>query len=312
MKTLHYSIIAVSVFFTLFVTSPAYAPCAIVNGIPECAGPPQLLDSVKTDKPNYENSEKPVIAITGVPFTLVHLEIDDSSGSVVFSHDLGNLTNGTLYYNLDISSYKPSAYGVTATSPVSKVTTSFTVGLKPTGGHINLNIAKNSYFPGDTVAIFGMYTPNTIISLSLTDPDGIVVKSIHSVSDISGHFSSSDISVPITAIPGIWKISATSGVFHSNIGIKIISSLMIGTTNDVDISNIQIQPSIIKVGDRFSITATLVNNSPFSTGVEIDPCGEPFPTHFDNHVKVEYVTNYTCPLYILEEKMSPGKNMTQT
>ena len=119
--------IVVSMFFTLFVTSPAYAPCAIINGIQECAGPPQLLDTVSTDKLNYENMEKPVITITGVPYTPTHVEIDDATGSVVFSHDLGNLPNGTMNYNLDITSYKPGMYSVIATSPSSKLTTSFTV-----------------------------------------------------------------------------------------------------------------------------------------------------------------------------------------
>lgn len=312
MKILHYSIIAVSVFFTLFVTSQAYAPCAIINGIQECAGAPPILDQIKSDKPNYEILEKPVITIIGVPQTLAHLEVDDSSGNIKFTHDINLSSNGTASYTLDVSMHKPGVYSVTATSSVSKITTSFAVGLEPTGGHITLNIVKNSYFPGDPIVIIGTSNPSTTVQLLLADPNGIVVKSIKTVSDEAGHFSSYDIQVPITAIPGIWKISATSGVFHANVEINVVSFMIVGPTSTVDISNIQTKPSIIKVGDRFSITATLANNSPFSTSVEIDPCGKPFPITFDNHVKIEYTVNATCALYIIEDKVNPGKNVTET
>lgn len=224
MKTLHLSIITVSVFFTLFVTSPVYAPCAIINGIQECAGPPQLLDSIKTDKINYESSEKSVIAITGVPFTPVHLEIDDPSGNVVFSHDLGNLTYNALDYNLDLSSYKPGVYSAIATSPVSKVTTSFAVGLIPIGGEIMVQTGKNTYFPGDDILILGTSNSNALIELSLIDPTGISVTSIKTFSDNTGHFTSSGLKIPQDAVSGNWKIDAASGVNHESLSVQVTQS----------------------------------------------------------------------------------------
>jgi plastocyanin len=236
MKTLHISMIVVSMFFTLFVTSPAYAPCAIINGIQECAGPPQLLDTVSTDKLNYENMEKPVITITGVPYTPTHVEIDDATGSVVFSHDLGNLPNGTMNYNLDITSYKPGMYSVIATSPSSKLTTSFTVGLTPTGGGIVLNADKSSYFPGDRVIILGAMSSNTLVQLSLIDPTGISMESTQMFSDNTGHFSLFNFTIPVNAISGIWKISATSGVEHAQILVTVNSTLNINSNIKMDLT----------------------------------------------------------------------------
>ena len=236
MKTLHISMIVVSMFFTLFVTSPAYAPCAIINGIQECAGPPQLLDTVSTDKLNYENMEKPVITITGVPYTPTHVEIDDATGSVVFSHDLGNLPNGTMNYNLDITSYKPGMYSVIATSPSSKLTTSFTVGLTPTGGRIVLNADKISYFSGDHVVILGDMNSNTLVQLSLIDPNGISMKSTQTFSDNTGHFSLFNFTIPVNAISGIWKISATSGVEHAQIPVTVNSILNINSNIKMDLT----------------------------------------------------------------------------
>ncbi len=299
---------------TLFISNPAYAPCAIgPNGTEECAGPPPMLDQIKSDKLNYEISEKPLITITGTSQTLTHLEVDDSSsGNIRFSHDINLSSNGTASYILDVSAYPPGVYQITATSSVSKITTSFTVGLEPVGGHIMFNIVKNSYFPGDHVPIFGTYTANSTIQLSLSDPHGVVVKSVQTVANKTGYFSSSDIQIPTNAIPGVWRTSATSGVFHTNMEINVVSSIAVGPTNPVDISNIRIQPSTVKVGDKFAITATLLNNSPNSISIGISPCGEPFPISFDNHIIIYQEENVTCAYYILEERIDPGKNTTQT
>ncbi|MGI0007515.1 MAG: hypothetical protein ACREAR_05910 [Nitrosotalea sp.] len=296
---------------TLHVT-PAYAPCIEGPGI-NCNGyPPQTLTTIKSDMLNYAITDKPIITINGAPHIVVHLEVDDSSSNIMFEHDLNLSLYGNANYTLDISSYKPGVYSATATSLMSKITTSFAVGLDPTGGRIVFNIAKNSYFPRDPVAIFGTYYPHDIVQLSLADPHGVVIKSVQTVTDETGHFSSSDIQVPSDAIPGIWMTRATSGVFHTNVEINVISSIMVGPTSAVDISNIRIQPSVIKVGDTFAIAATLVNNSPNSISVDLSPCGEPFPTYFDNHTIVDQEENVPCADYILEERIDPGKNTTQT
>ncbi|GEM_PF-5896488 len=84
------------------------------------------------------------------------------------------------------------------------------------------------------------------------------------------------------------------------------------STNDVAILNIQTQPSTIKVGDKFSITATLANNTPNPIYVNIDPCGEPFPAKFDNHIKVDYVKNLTCPAFLIIEQVNSSEKITKT
>ena len=192
------------------------------------------------------------------------------------------------------------------------IPSSFATNLGPFGGHIVFNTEKSSYFPEEHVTIFGTYVSNNTIQLSLSDPHGVVVQSVQTVTDKTGHFSSSDIQIPIGAIPGIWMTRATSGVFHTNVEINVVSSITIGPTGPIDVSNIQIQPSTVKVGDKFAITATLVNNSPNSISIGLSPCGEPFPIYFDNHTIIYQEENVTCADYILQERLDPGKNTTQT
>ncbi|MDC8452098.1 MAG: hypothetical protein LV477_04205 [Candidatus Nitrosotalea sp.] len=224
MKTLDLITIIVSMFLTLFVTSQAYAPCIEGYEI-NCNGyPPHTLSQIHVDKINYETQDKPIITISGVPSTAVHLEIDDSSSNIMFEHDLTLSSNGTAQYILDISSYQSGVYSTTATSLMSKVTTGFTVGMTPSGGNMHLDIDKNSYLPGDQVSVLGTANSNTLIQLSLIDPSGTSIRSAKTFSDKTGHFSLSNFTIPINVVSGIWQIGATGGVMHVHTQIVVNST----------------------------------------------------------------------------------------
>ena len=219
-------IIAVILGFSiLFVTGHAYAPCVEEPGTNCNNYPPPSLSQIKFDKLNYDTSDKPIVTIMGAPDAVAHLEIDDSSSNIIFTHDINLAPNGTVNYVLDVSSYKPGMYFVIATSPISKLTTGFTVGLMPTGGGMFLNTDKNSYLPGDHVIILGTMNSNTLVQLSLIDSNGIPVESTKMFSDNTGHFSLLNFTIPENAISGVWKIDATSGVEHAQIQITVNSTL---------------------------------------------------------------------------------------
>src|SRR5574340_1342613 len=222
MKTLYFTIIA-SVFFMLFLTSHVYATCDIVNGKQTCFGMEPILISIHSDKSHYENSDKPVITITGVPNKLEYLEIHNQSGNVVFSQSIELPPTGVVNYILDISSYKLGVYSAIASTSTSNVTAHFMIGL-PSGPPIALNVVKNTYTPGDSITILGAEGPDRIIQLSLIDPNGNVVKSVQTNSENTGQFSSNDLKIPTNAISGIWQINATHGISYSNIEIKVNSS----------------------------------------------------------------------------------------
>jgi hypothetical protein len=225
-RILHLSIIVILGFSILFVTGQAYAPC-IAGPEMNCNDyPPPSLAQIKFDKINYETSDKPLITIIGAPDAVAHLEIDDSSSNIMYTHDINLAPNGTVIYTLDISYYKPGVYSVIAISPISKLTTGFTVDLMPTGGHISLNVDKSSYIPRDHVIILGTMNSNTLVQLSLVDPNGIPIESTQTFSDNTGRFSLSNFTIPANAISGVWKISAThSGVEHDQIPITVNSTL---------------------------------------------------------------------------------------
>lgn len=225
-------IIVVMAVFALTVFLPenhVYAPCITGPGINCNNYPPQTLSQVKTDKINYENSDKPVITVFGTPHVSAHLEVYDPSSNVMSSYDITISSNGTAMHVLDISSYKPSVYSIIATSTMSKITTSFAVGLAPSGAIITLQTNANSYFPGDSVTILGAFNPNALVELSLIDPNGHTVQHVQTFSDKTGHYTSSSIKVPTYAIPGIWKIQATSGVSRTIVQIRVATSTALTT-----------------------------------------------------------------------------------
>ena len=98
----------------------------------------------------------------------------------------------------------------------------FAVGLTTGSGKILLSTVKDTYVPGDGIIIIGTANPNTILQISLTNPNGINIKSLITFTDKTGHFSSFDFSIPSIATPGTWKLDASSGVNHvsSNITVK--------------------------------------------------------------------------------------------
>ena len=80
-------------------------------------------------------------------------------------------------------------------------------------------------------------------------------------------------------------------------------------TNKIEILNLKASPATVRVGDAFSINATLVNNSTDTITVH-NNCGGPFTVVFDNHatVNVKKICNWLAVQIILK----PGENTTVT
>ncbi|HUH61314.1 MAG TPA: Hint domain-containing protein, partial [Candidatus Eisenbacteria bacterium] len=80
-------------------------------------------------------------------------------------------------------------------------------------------------------------------------------------------------------------------------------------TNNIEIQNIQVEPPTIKVGDAFTVNATLVNNSPDPVVFQHGICEGPFSVTFDNHVTVNQ-NQVMCPAMAMLEKIEPGQKTT--
>jgi hypothetical protein len=99
-------------------------------------------------------------------------------------------------------------------------------------------------------------------------------------------------------------ILATSLVIVSN-------TVFADIPNNVEIQNIQVQPPTIKVGDTFTVNATLVNTSPNPIFLQHGVCDGPFSVIFDNHVIVNQ-NQIICPAMAMLQKIEPGEKTTIT
>src|SRR5579885_2851618 len=81
------------------------------------------------------------------------------------------------------------------------------------------------------------------------------------------------------------------------------------STANIEITNLQVSPSLVRVGDEFAINATLVNNSTDTITVH-NGCGGAFATVFDSHatVGVKKVCNWMAVQIILK----PGESIPVT
>jgi hypothetical protein len=111
---------------------------------------------------------------------------------------------------------------------------------------------------------------------------------------------------------------------HLAIIVILATSLVIGSnaafadvTNTVYIQDIKVQPSPVQVGETFTVSATLVNNSTFPIAVDGGKCSvedtqaELFTIMLDNHVKNK-AENINCAGVGWSPLLDAGKRITGT
>lgn len=176
------------------------------------------------DKLSYQNTDKPVVSVTGPSSSTLNLIIVAPDDSQKFADIINLGSDGQASYSFNLTSYTPGIYSAVVSHAEEKVEKSFAVGLATSSGQIALSTVKDSYLPGDNIIIIGTANPNSILQISLTDPNGQIVKSVQTFSDKTGHFSSFDFSIPSIAVPGTWKLDGTSGVNHNSVSLIVKSS----------------------------------------------------------------------------------------
>jgi hypothetical protein len=207
------------------------------------------------DKLNYQNVDKPAINISGPPSSTLNLVIVDPSGKQKFSDAIKIGPDGFVTYSFNVTSYTPGIYAAVITRGNDKVTADFAIGLQTGSGSITMKTIKDTYLLDDNIIILGKSNPNTIIRITLTDPNGVVVKSQDTFTDKTGIFSSTDFRIPGDGSTGVWKLAATSGINHVSLDLTIKSG-----HEGVSIKLDKVPP-IYSKGDIVTISGTGVGHS---------------------------------------------------
>ncbi|MGI0017237.1 MAG: hypothetical protein ACREA1_00855 [Nitrosotalea sp.] len=210
------------------------------------------------DKLSYQNTDKPVVSVTGPSSSTINLIIVDPSDKQKFADIINLGSNGQASYSFNLTSYTPGVYSAVVSHAEEKVEKSFAVGLSTNTGTIALNTVKDSYLPSDNIIIIGTANANSLLQITLTDPNGQVVKSVQTFTDKTGHFSSFDFTIPSVAVPGTWKLDGTSGVNHSSVPLIVKSSKQAITVHLDRASGVYTRGDIVKIsGTDAGITASV-------------------------------------------------------
>ncbi|HXX05455.1 MAG TPA: hypothetical protein VEJ68_01395, partial [Candidatus Bathyarchaeia archaeon] len=210
---------------------------------------PAPILTMTLNKLNYEVIDKPVLNISGPPASTLNLVIVDPSDKEKFSDTVMLGSDGLSTYSFNLTAYTPGIYSAVVTRGNDKVVKNFAVGLQIGSGQINIKTIKDTYLPGDNIIILGNSNPNTIIQLTLSDPNGTPIKTEQTFTDKNGIFSAFDFRIPADGSIGTWELDATSGINHKSTNLNVVSSTVM--TAQVDRT-----PPNYSVGDLVLITGS--------------------------------------------------------
>jgi len=210
---------------------------------------PQLTLSM--DKLDYTNADKPEINISGPRSSTLNLVIVAPDGTQKFADLILVGADGFVTYSFNVTSYTPGIYTAVINRGNDKASADFEVGVPTDSGQITMKTVKDSYLLGDNIIVLGnTKNANSLIRITLTDPNGVVIKSEQLFTDKKGFFSLTDFRIPVDETPGIWKLDATSALNHYGLDLTIKSGHE-GITVKLDRS-----PPIYNRGDIVTISGT--------------------------------------------------------
>jgi len=174
---------------------------------------PQLV--AKMDKLNYKAGDVANIALDGPASSTITLLIINPSDQEKITDTTVLGPDGKGSYQLDLTGYASGVYTTVAKRASSVTEHQFSVGLLTGSGDIDISTTKIEYEPGDSILILGVSAKgDVLITLTLLDPDEnkIKEKEIFATKyEGEGKISESGFRIPTDAVPGDWKIKATSG-----------------------------------------------------------------------------------------------------
>jgi hypothetical protein len=210
------------------------------------------------DSLNYKTSEKPKISIIGPPSATVSLIIIDPSDKQKFADSFSLGIDGYHTYTFNLTSYTSGIYTAVISRGNVHAENKFSVGLQTSTGKVTLRTLQEAYHPGDPILLIGDSNPNVIITVSLTDPNGIKVKTQDVFTDKKGTYSSSVFRIPSNAQSGIWKLEAGSGINHASKDLTVTQRNDEGITVLLDKSSYKIDELIEINGKGVSASHTIV------------------------------------------------------
>jgi len=211
---------------------------------------PQAQLVAKMDKLNYKAGDIAKIALDGPASSTLTLLIINPSDKEKESDTIVLGPDGKGIYELDLTGYASGVYTTVVKRASSVTEEQFSVGLLTGSGEIDITTTKIEYEPGDSILILGNTAKgNVLVTLTLLDPDENKIKEKEIVAkkyEDVGKISESGFRIPTDAIPGPWKIKASSGSNFDFTEFDVVPDTEV-TGMTVTIDSIDTLPTIGKI-----------------------------------------------------------------
>jgi hypothetical protein len=196
---------------------------------------PSIPVKVEFDSLHYKAGDIANMALSGKASEIIGLLIIDPSDKP--KGDSISITlqpDGRGTYQLDLEGYASGVYTAVISKAGDESQEVFTVGLQTGSGEIEAKITKPSYLPGDSILLLGDTSENVLLTVSLMDPDGNIIKEKESFSDKNGKITESSLRIPTDAKHGMWKINVKSGANFDIVEFQVLATLEEGMIISVE------------------------------------------------------------------------------
>ena len=192
---------------------------------------PTIPVNLEFDKSTYQNTDTAVISLVGKPSDKITLMIITPSGSTQGTDEIIQLkSDGRGEYNLDLSGYTSGIYTAVAKISGSQSSEIFSVGLQVGSGPIDAKTTQTEYQQGERILLLGSTKPNTLMTATLVDPNGMKVKTVEMPSNNIGTFTEERLRIPSNGEPGLWTINVASGTNLDTVELNVFSTILEGMT----------------------------------------------------------------------------------
>ena len=199
--------------------------------------------NLEFDKSTYQNTDTAVISLVSKPLDKITLLIIAPSGNVQGNDKIIQLReDGRGEFNLDLEGYTSGIYTAVAKKTGSQSSERFSVGLQLGSGPIDAKITQTEYQQGERILLVGSTNPNTLMTATLVDPNGIKIKTVEMPSNSVGVFTEERLRIPTNGEPGLWTINVASGTNLDTVEFNVFSTILEGmavkTAEEVEVEGL--------------------------------------------------------------------------
>ena len=237
---------------------------------------PQEVLVVSSGQVNYSAGSDIDLIIRGQPHKTVSVVVIDESDKQKISDSIELDDNGNYTYYVESDEIGTGAFTVEVRHGVSRGSTVFTVGLSTGTGVIEFQTIKDEYRLGDQILIIGKTGNSVILTVSIIDPTGSVIREFDTFTDRIGTFKVDNFKIPSNGRTGDWiiKIGNNANVVEKSFSVVELTDMIQVNLDkddriyrDGDLMAISGKNAI--VGSSITITITDLNGTEVTPGLFI-------------------------------------------